>query len=132
MKKLIALAACVTLAACNNAETEAPTDDTATMTTGDAPAPMAADSMAGTYDATYADGRVTSTTIDDQGGYVTMENGAEIERGTVVETNGQTCYNSAAEGAAPKCWTQGEPAQDGSFIATSDDGEQITVTPNNG
>ena len=119
MKKLITLAACATLAACSQAE--APAEEEAAV---EAPAE---ESMVGTYDATWADGTVRTTTIDADGNFVNMEGDTEIGRGTVAAVNGQTCFNSAEEGSAPVCYTDSEPAEDGSWVATADDGTEVTV-----
>ena len=123
MKKLIAIAGFAALAACSQGE--APAEQETVAATEEAPAE---DSMAGTYDVTASDGSVSTTTIDADGNYVTTSaDGTETERGTMVQTNGQSCFNSAEEGSAPDCWTDGEPAADGSWVATSDAGETVTV-----
>lgn len=123
MKKLIAIAGCAILAACSQGE--APAEQETVVAAEEAPAE---DSMAGSYDVTASDGSVSTTTIDADGNYVTTSaDGTETERGTMVQTNGQTCFNSAVEGSAPDCWTDGEPAADGSWVATSDAGETVTV-----
>lgn len=122
MKKLILIAGCVSLAACS--QSDAPAEAEKEMM---APEAVAEDTLAGTYDATGADGVTSVTTIDAEGNYTVSVDGAEVESGTVVETASQTCFNSAEEGSAPECWTDGEPAEDGSWVATSDDGATMTV-----
>lgn len=123
MKKLIALASCVALAACAQGEDDAAVEADAA-TTAEAPAE---ESMAGTYEATMADGTVVTTIVDEDGNYVDRVDGARVEMGTVAMVNGQTCFNSSEEGSAPDCWTDGEKAEDGSWTATNDDGESVTV-----
>lgn len=126
MKKLTMIAGCVSLAACSGAD--APAEGEAeTGTEAVTAEATAAEGLLGTYEVTNADGTVGTTTFDAEGGYVSMANGAETGRGTVAMVNGQTCFNSAEEGSAPECWTDGEPAEDGSWVSTSDDGETVTV-----
>ncbi len=122
MKKLIVLASCVALAACSKGE--APAEPDAEVT---AEAPAEEESMAGTYDATYPDGTKRTTTIDAEGNFVNYDGETEVGRGTVAMVNDQTCFNSAEEGSAPVCYTDGEPAEDGSWVATADDGTEVTV-----
>jgi len=120
MKKFVTLAACAALAACSQAE--APAEEEAAV---EAPAE---ESMAGTYDATNADGTTTTTVIDADGNFTTTSGDEELASGTVVATNDQTCFNSSEEGSAPVCYTDGEPAEDGSWVATADDGTELTVS----
>lgn len=122
MKKIIVLAGCAVLAACSGGETPAEPD--AETMTAEAPAE---DSMAGTYDVTNADGSTGTTTIDADGNYTSTAADGTVATGTVARVNGQTCFNSSEEGSAPDCWTDGEPAADGSWVATSDDGVKVTV-----
>lgn len=122
MKKLILIASCVSLAACSQGD--APAEADKEMMAADT---TTEDTLEGTYEATGADGVSSVTTVDAEGNYTVSVDGAEVEAGTVVETATQTCFNSAEEGSAPKCWTDGEPAEDGSWVATSDDGETMTI-----
>ncbi len=125
VKKLILIAGCVALAACS--KSEAPKEaEAATTETAAAEAP-AEEVLAGTYDVTAADGAKTSVTIDAANNYTVMADGKEAGRGTVAMTKDQTCFNAAEEGSAPVCWTAGEPAADGSYVSTNDDGEKVTV-----
>lgn len=122
MKKLILIAGCVSLAACSQGDAPAEADKEM----------MAAENtteetLAGTYDSTDSQGQVSVTTIDAEGNYTVSIDGAEVATGTAVVTKDQTCFNSAEEGAAPDCWTDGEPAEDGSWVATSDSGTTVTV-----
>lgn len=123
MKKLILIAGCVSLAACSQGEAPAEADKEMM-----AAETAAEETLVGTYDATGADGVTSVTTVDTEGNYTVTVDGAEVEAGTVVETADQTCFNSSEEGSAPECWTDGEPAEDGSWVATSDDGATMTIT----
>lgn len=124
MKKLTMIAGCVSLAACSGADAPAEGEADTEIVSAEAPA---SEGLLGTYEVTNADGTVGTTTFDAEGGYISMADDAETGRGTVAMVNGQTCFNSAEEGSAPECWTDGEPAEDGSWVSTSDDGETVTV-----
>jgi hypothetical protein len=122
MKKLIALAAIATLAACGERAEEAP----APVDTTAAAAMPAETDPAGTYDVKMADGTMGKTTINADGTYVDIGADGTEERGTFTRANGQDCFDP--EGDAPAvCWTVGPPAADGSFTATTVDGK-TTVT----
>jgi len=123
MKKLIALAAIATLAACGDrAEETAAPAATAEATTA------AADDMTGAYDVKMADGTMVKTTINADGTYVdTGADGTEV-RGMFTRANGQDCFDPEGDDPA-ECWTVSTPAADGSFTATTVDGKTtVTVT----
>ena len=122
MKKIIVLASCLALAACSKGDAPAEPDAEVTAET-----PAAADSMAGTYEATAADGSKSTTVMAEDGSYTETAADGTVTTGTVAMVKDQTCFNSSAEGAAPSCWTDGEPAEDGSWVATNDDGVAVTV-----
>ena len=123
MKKLIALAAIATLAACGERAEEAAPSDTAT---AEATTAAMTDDPAGTYTVKMADGTTGTTVINTDGTYVdTDAEGNEI-RGTFARRDGKDCFDP--EGDDPEeCWTVAPPAADGSFVATAPDGK-TTVT----
>lgn len=127
MKKIVIAAGLVVLAACNQAE-PAP-EPTAEAT--EAAAPTAANgSPAGAYTATAADGTVTTTTLNADGTYTDVDaDGATVAEGTWAVTDGKTCFTPTTEGVEPMCYTETAPAADGSFTATPDEGEPVTVKP---
>lgn len=49
--------------------------------------------------------------------------------GTWAIVDGKTCFTPTTEGVTAMCWTESEPAEDGSFTATPDEGDPVTVTP---
>lgn len=130
MRSLVLIAATVALSACSQGaeETPAPAE-----TTDAAAAPaetagmsaLAAPDAAGTYMVTWADGTTTETIINADGTYIDMMDGEETARGTWEVKDGRSCLTP--DGGAELCWTDSEPAADGSWTATSDDGTTITV-----
>lgn len=120
-------AAPLVLAACSGEPAEEATVEEPvpqeTMATGNGSPP-------GVYISTRADGTVVLTTIREDGKYVdTDESGAVIEEGSWAVTDGKTCFSPTTEGVTPMCFTETEPAEDGSFTATPDEGEPLTVAP---
>lgn len=122
MKKFIAIAACITLAACGGAE--APETEEAAV---EAPAMVEG---AGTFDYASADGAATGQIVmNEDGTYVDTEDGKDPLTGTWRASEGQTCFTGSEEGASEVCWTDSEPAEDGSFTSTSPDGAVVNVRP---
>jgi len=128
MKKLVLVALAASLAACQSEPVEEPVVEE---TAEPAPVVTAANgSPAGTYEVTAADGTVTSTTINDDGTYVDMDaEGAVIAEGTWATVDGKTCFTPTTEGVEAMCYTESAPVEDGSFTATPDAGDPVTVKP---
>jgi len=77
-----------------------------------------------------ADGPQGRSDLNDDGTYQDYDNEGElVAEGTWAVVDGKTCFTPTTEGAEGQCWTESEPAEDGSFTATADDGEEVTVTP---
>lgn len=128
MKKLIAVTGLAMLVvACNQSEPAPEPEPTET----EAPAPTAANgSPAGAYEVTAADGTVTTSTLNADGTYVdTAADGSVLAEGTWAVTDGKTCFTPTTEGVEAMCYTETAPAEDGSFTATPDSGEPVTVKP---
>jgi hypothetical protein len=125
----MALVPLTVLAACSSepAEETAP-EETAAV---EAPALTAANgSPVGAYEATAADGTVTTTTLNADGTYTDVDaEGNTVAAGTWAVTEGKTCFSPTTEGGTPMCYTESAPAADGSFTATPDEGESVTVVP---
>jgi len=123
MKKLIAIVGIGLLAACSSE----PAEEAA----AEAPAVTAANgSPAGTYEVTAADGTVTTTVLNEDGTFTdTSADGTVIAEGTWAVTDGKTCFTPTTEGAEATCYTESAPAEDGSFTATPDSGDPLTVRP---
>ncbi|WP_369025150.1 hypothetical protein [Qipengyuania sp. RANM35] len=130
MRKLIMLAGAVALAACSQepaedtATTEAPVEEAA-------PAGAVANgSPAGVYEVTNADGSKMTANINADGTYSDVAaDGTVAEEGTYAVVDGKTCFTPTTEGAKPMCFTESAPGDDGSFTATPDEGDPVTVRP---
>jgi hypothetical protein len=130
MKRLAIIAGITMLAACGPAPKQ--DEPAAAETTAAEPAAMttANGSAAGTYLVTNADGSEGTSMLNADGTYTDMAaDGSVASEGTWAVTDGKTCFTSKEEGATPVCWTEAAPGDDGSFTATSDSGETVTVRP---
>ena len=122
MRKLAILGLAIGLAACSS-EQPAPEADVAPFTTANG-------SPAGTYEYSAADGTASIMTINADGTYSQVTpDGTQGGTGTVAVVDGKTCFKVHLPGAQPLCYSEGERAEDGSFTATSDGGEALTVNP---
>ncbi|WP_338465868.1 hypothetical protein RXV95_09805 [Novosphingobium sp. ZN18A2] len=127
MKKLLVLSFVGALAACQQQPAPEPTP-TATETEA---TPLTANgSPPGVYEATSADGTVTTTTINADGTYTdTDASGKVLAMGAWSVKDGKTCFTPTGGSAEPQCYTETAPAADGSFTVTSDKGETQSVKP---
>lgn len=84
----------------------------------------------GTYTATAADGSVMTTVINADGTYTdTDAEGTLVAEGSWAVVDGKTCFTPTTEGVTAMCFSESEPAEDGSFTATPDEGDPVTVRP---
>jgi hypothetical protein len=134
MKKLILLASLAALAACSKPEEaaappEAAASETMPMDAGTASSEAMADPNAiqpGTYDIVDKDKKSATLTIAADNTYAfTTEEG--VVKGTVAAKDGKFCYDAEGDKDPTMCWTNGKPAADGTWTATSDDGQTVTV-----
>ena len=132
MKRLVLAAALgLGLAACNNTSEEADTADEAPAEASEAAAPLAAanGSPPGMYEVTAADGTVTRSELKADGTYQDYEaDGSAGLTGNWSVADGKTCFDPEGDEEA-MCYTETAPAEDGSFTATPDEGEPVTVKP---
>ena len=121
----LALVPLTVLAACSSEPAEEPVaEETVAAVTA------ANGSPAGAYEATAADGTVTTTTLNADGTYTDVDaEGTTVAEGTWAVTDGKTCFTPTTEGVDPMCYTESTPAADGSFTATPDEGDPVTVRP---
>ena len=104
-------------AASNAATTPAPTPGAMVTANGSTP---------GTYEVTTKDGAKSKAVLNADGTYVDMDPDGKETKGTWNVTGGKTCFDpEGAEG--PMCYTESAVAADGSFTATPDKGEAVTV-----
>lgn len=139
MKKIIAVAAALTLAACNGAE--APADDTAAddaamadedaadVLEGDAPGFEAV--APGTYEVTRQGDQVDFIEIHPGMTFSRIDADGEATGGVIFMKDGMTCF--LVEGAEEEnCFTDGPTQEDGSMETTSEAGDVSTVRPVDG
>jgi hypothetical protein len=130
MRKIVlALIPFTVLAACSSEPAEEPViEETAVAETSAMAA--ANGSPPGVYEATAPDGTVTTTTLNADGTYTDVDaEGTTVAAGTWAVTDGKTCFSPTTEGAEAMCYTESAPAEDGSFTATPDEGDPVTVRP---
>ena len=128
MRNLIFLMAPLALAACAQ-EAEVEVTDTeevevaAVTTANGTVTPM-------TGEVSNAEGSQGMSTLNADGTYQDLDTeGGVVAEGTWAVVGGKTCFTPTTEGVEGQCWTESEPAEDGSFTATSDAGEEVTVSP---
>ena len=129
MKKLAIIAGLGLLAACSK---PAPSEPAAEETVAAPEAPAAASangSPAGTYTVVAADGTTGTSVLNADGTFTDTAADGTVAEGTWAVVDGKTCFTGKEEGAKPVCWTESAPGEDGSFTATSDSGETVTVKP---
>jgi hypothetical protein len=119
MRRIVmALVPLTILAACSSEPAEEPVTEEVAEEIAEAPAMTAANgSPAGTYEVTAADGTVTTSTLNADGTYED------------TAADGKTCFTPTTEGEEAMCYTETAPAADGSFTATPDSGDPLTVRP---
>ena len=129
MRKLAFVMAPFALAACSSEPAEeAVTEEP--VAAEPAAVTAANGSPAGAYEATAPDGTVTTTTLNADGTYTDVDaEGATVAEGTWAVTDGKTCFTPTTEGVDAMCYTETAPAADGSFTATPDEGDAVTVRP---
>ncbi|HEX6072253.1 MAG TPA: hypothetical protein VFY95_04520 [Sphingomicrobium sp.] len=129
MRLTICLTAAVALCACSK-QAEAPpaADNGAAEMNAPAAATMvtANGSTPGTYEVTMKDGTKSKATLMADGTYADTDPKGKETKGTWNVTGGKTCFDpDGAEG--PMCYTESAVGADGSFTATPDKGDPVTV-----
>jgi hypothetical protein len=134
MKRLAIIAPLALLAACEARDDAAAPDatETETMPVDAAATAPAVVATPGSYDVTLPDGTKFVSTLMADGTYVDRDADDKVtEKGTWAMKDGKACFDP--EGDAPEsCSTSGTPAADGSFTATNEKGETVTVKPRAG
>lgn len=132
MRRLVlAIVPLTILAACSSEPAEEPVTEEPMEEPAEAPAMTAANGApAGTYEVTAADGTVTTSTLNADGTYEdTAADGSVLAEGTWAVVDGKTCFTPTTAGEEAMCYTETPPAADGSFTATPDEGDPVTVRP---
>ncbi len=131
MKKFAIIAGFALLAACNQGGKEAPAaeETTAAATPEAAVMTTANGSLAGTYTVVDAKGTEGTSVLNADGTFADTGADGKTTEGTWAVVDGKTCFTAKGEGEKPECWTEAAPGADGSFAATSDSGESVTVKP---
>lgn len=109
------------LAACDQAAEESDEPELVT-----AEIPPSETSTIGTYQVTLADGTRGTSTLTEDGRYVDRF-GEQTEEGEWSEVDGKTCFDPDGGEAETRCYVIGPAAADGTFVATSDKGDPVTV-----
>ena len=117
MKKLIAVAAFVSLAACGGGADE-PAEDA---TLDEAAAEVTPTTNAGTYSSSTEDGTPVSVTLNADGTYIVMQDEEQVESGTWEDNVRGTCL-TAEGGDGEDCWTITPGAEEGMMDITGSDG----------
>ena len=129
MKKLAVVVLVGALAACQSEPAEEPVVQDAPETAAALPT-VANGSGPGTYLVTAADGTQMTAVINADGTYVdTAADGSLVAEGSWTVADGKTCFTPTTEGVQSMCYAESAPTADGSFVATPDEGEPVTVRP---
>ncbi len=129
---LLAAAAVAALGACQKpATTSNETNETAANASATAPAPAAAmvtanGSTPGTFEVTTKDGKKGKTVLNADGTYVDTDPSGKETKGTWNVTDGKTCFDPDGN-EGPSCYAESAVGADGTFTATSEKGEKVTV-----
>lgn len=127
MRMLALGAATAALAACNQSQpAAAPVAQTATEP---APTPQpTSQARPGTYSVTELDGTKMTSVLASDHTYTNTVHGQRTEAGAWAIVGGRTCLTpSEGAGAVPRCYTDSPLDEDGTFTATPDQGDPITV-----
>jgi hypothetical protein len=133
-KTIVILAATLSLAACNGADTATP--DTAeteaaaqTEPTTVNPAEAGFEAVApGNYEIVHADGTIDQLTVHPGLTWSRVAANGDASGGTIFAQGGKNCFvTEGVEGH--RCFAGTPPADDGSITVTGDDGETATVRP---
>ena len=134
MKKLILLAGLAALAACGQKQETAATDDAnATVAEADANAAVSNAAMTtangsapGTFEVTTKDGKKAQSILNADGTYIDKNSDGTESKGTWNVAGGKTCFDPEGD-EGPTCYTETSTAADGTFTATPDKGDPVTV-----
>jgi hypothetical protein len=122
----LALCLIMALAACNQSQPAAAPVKQVNAAT---PAPQPSSrTKPGTYSVTELDGTKMTSVLAGDHTYTNTVHGQRTEAGAWAIVGGKTCFTpSEGTGAYPRCYVDSPLGEDGTFTATPDRGEPITV-----
>lgn len=127
MRIVIAIAAVAALGACSKPAEETTAPATTPAAAEAAPAAVAI-IQAGEYTFLDKDKKQGTLSIAADNTYsVTWPDGT-AQKGVASEKDGKGCYDPEGDKDPTLCWKSDPPAADGTWTATSDDGQVVTVT----
>jgi len=122
-------ASILALAACSQAEAPEPVEEEAVEA---APAAVDGGPLAGSYNTVDADGQAAVWALAEDGTFTLSAEGVDPVSGTYTNTSGDEgdtfCADPEGDDAGETCWAISEPAEDGSWTATAEDGSVLNVT----
>jgi len=131
MKKLLLVAvATAALVGCQKPANQSEANASNTSATTPAPTPAAMvtanGSTPGTYEVTMKDGTKSKAVLNADGTYVDTDPKGKETKGTWNVTGGKTCFDPEGN-EGPSCYSETPVGADGSFTATPDKGDPVTV-----
>ena len=135
MKRLVLIAGFVALAACGQKQEPSATEEAnTTIAEADANATdanasttsTANGSTPGTFEVTMKDGSKGQSTLNADGTYVDKNSDGTESKGTWNVAGGKTCFDPEGD-EGPTCYSESAAAADGTFTATPDKGDPVTV-----
>ena len=130
MRLTICLTAALALCACSKQQaTPAPDTNNAAEANSAAPAgtmTTANGSLPGTFDVTMKDGTKGQSVLNADGTYVDKDAKGKETKGTWAVKDGKTCFDPDGD-EGPTCYAETPVSADGTFTATPDKGDAVTV-----
>jgi hypothetical protein len=124
MRMIMMFAAVAALGACSKPAEQATAPESSA-----APAEAAAEVIqAGDYTFVDKDKKQGTVSIAADNTYSVTWPDGRSQKGTVAEKDGKACYDPEGDKDPSMCWKNDPPAADGTWTASSDDGQAVTVT----
>jgi hypothetical protein len=129
MRKLtLILLTATALAGCKQQATPTAAPSEAAAITAAGPA-SANGTHPGAFQVTAKDGTVTTDVLNADGSYTDSDSSGKVTgTGTWTVKDNKTCF-TATKGSDSGCYTESAPGADGTFTATPDKGDPVTVKP---
>lgn len=127
MRIIMMIAAVAALGACSKPAEEPAATETTVAAAESAPA-ASGGIQAGDYTFVDKDKKQNKITIGADNTYTVTWADGSVQKGTVSDKDGKACYDEEGDKVPTLCWKNDPPAADGTWTATSDDGQVVTVT----